>query len=156
MDVSILKYLPRINAALGFLFLLLLMSFLFFGRNISELRMSQLEHIFPDFYLHISNLSLSCLLLMTSGFIMLLTGSKFRFIAIVGVVLILANVFIETDINILNTPDPTDLIYGIAGVLIGMLFLLFVQRFGLQSNILEAGKSSPKEETQQQQQQQQQ
>ncbi len=85
---------------------------------------------------------------------MVLVGSKFNGIAIMALVIILINLLVETRIGILNTVNFVDLIYGVIGVAIGMLFLLLVKKFGLQPNTLLTNLSID-EKTQQQQQQKQ-
>jgi len=149
MNTSTLKYLPNLKTALLFLLIALAMTFLFLGRNFDSLRLSFLENNFPAFYSHISNLSISCLLLMVVGFCMLMVGARFKHIVVLAGIIGMINLGIETKVNMLNTPDTVDMTYGLVGVLIGTLFLLLVANFGLQPNNL-FGTADPDDITQQQ------
>lgn len=80
---------------------------------------------------HISNFSLSLMAYLGIGFIWLMGDIKFRFIMVLGVVFIAGNLFCETVMTFLNTPDIIDAYFGIVGTLISFLFLLVTKKFGL-------------------------
>src|SRR3546814_10328503 len=58
-------------------------------------------------------------------------GVSVRFVAWAGAALVVANVGYEFLLPRLNTRDPVDAAYGIAGALLGFAWLWTVRRFGL-------------------------
>ncbi len=90
----------------------------------------------PGFYDHISNFSLTLIILVTIGYIGLMVGLTLKHIAITGVVFGIVNVVFEFFISTLNTPDETDAIYGIIGVIIGLVPLYAMKKRGLKKNEL--------------------
>ena len=120
------KYLPKIGTAIYYLVFVFGMLFLFFGRNLEQLKISLLETNFTNFYNHISNLTLTAILFSTIGYIWLLMGVKLKPLLLLGVFFIVINGVIETWVSVLNTPDQLDLVYGIAGVLFGLVFILSI------------------------------
>lgn len=92
----------------------------------------------PDFVIisaeihsHISNLSLSLIAYLGIGYSWLLTGNKFRSVALLGLAMIAANFVCETLIQFMNTPDIIDAFYGTIGVAIAFTFLVFTNKYGL-------------------------
>ncbi len=132
------RYLPKIPTSLCFLISLVGAFILFMGRKKDFLRMDSLLELFPDFYQHVSNFSLSYIILASVGYMALLRGTRFLYIAAIGVVFLLLTVAYELWIPLLNTPDLFDAYYGIAGVLAAFLFLVPVHFFGLLINPQEA------------------
>lgn len=61
----------------------------------------------------------------------MLSGVKFKYITVLGLVFIAGNLFCETLMTILNTPDIVDAYFGIVGTLISFLFLFVTQKYGL-------------------------
>src|SRR3546814_17011623 len=57
-------------------------------------------------------------------------GVSVRFVAWAGAALVVANVGYEFLLPLLNTRDPVDAAYGIAGALLGFAWLWTVRRFG--------------------------
>lgn len=129
-----LKFAPTIPAAIAFLVLLVVFVILFFGRNVELLEFGFLTTSFPEFYTHVSNLSLSFLIVSATGYFWLMIGVEFRFIAGLGVLFMLLNFVYELFIPVLNTPDIIDAYYGFAGTVIAQLFLVLVYKWGLQEN----------------------
>lgn len=80
---------------------------------------------------HISNFSLSLLAYLGIGYTWLFTGINFNRILLLGVVFILGNIYCETLMTFLNTPDIIDAYFGIAGTLLAFAYLLAVKVFGL-------------------------
>lgn len=80
---------------------------------------------------HISNFSLSLLAYLGIGYTWLFTGINFNRILLLGVVFILENIYCETLMTFLNTPDIIDAYFGIAGTLLAFAYLLAVKVFGL-------------------------
>ena len=61
-------------------------------------------------------------------------GMKFRYVIVLGIALLLANLIYELFIPVLNTPDIVDAYFGFAGTILGFLFLFFVYKSGLNPN----------------------
>lgn len=125
---------PKVATALSFLLLLLLNMLLFFGRNLSQLRLPFLLHRFPDCYTHLSNFCISYLLLAIPCFVWLMMGVHQKPIFLYASLLLLANFVYELWLPILNTCDLVDAYYGVVGVIVALVFLLLSQRFGLNQN----------------------
>ena len=125
------RYVPRLWSAIAFLLLLLASAVLFAGRTLAWMRWPALLAHAPDFYTHVSNLSISCMLLAGIGFSWLQAGTGFRWVAGLAGAIALANVVYEGFIPILNTPDWIDAWYGLGGTAAALLFLWLVARHGL-------------------------
>lgn len=80
---------------------------------------------------HISNLSLSMMLYLYWGQMMLLYDVKFKYIILVGISLILGNFVYELFLSILNTKDIIDAIYGLIGCILSFSYLALTKKFGL-------------------------
>ncbi len=65
------------------------------------------------------------------GFSWLLSVVKFRFIVILGVVLIAGNFVCEMLMGFMNTTDLSDAIYEIIGVAIAFVYLFITSKYGL-------------------------
>ena len=79
---------------------------------------------------HITNFTLSVLLCVLIGYLLLMAGKKYSLNVIVGIILILANFIYETFLSILNTTDIIDAVYGFFGVLISLIYLYFISKYG--------------------------
>lgn len=134
--IKSLKFIPKLWAALSFVLMTVVAVTLFWGRSLYSLRVSIIVSFIPDFYEHISNFSLSLLILTAAGYIGLLFGMLIRQIVLIGIVLLLLNLLVEFYFTIGNTPDPIDAIFGTWGVIIGLLFLIIVKKYGLRNNDL--------------------
>lgn len=129
--MNVLKYAPKLPAAIAYLVLLVLVMLLFFGRKTMSLRPAVIVEQWPDFYLHVSNFSISYLMLGGVGFMWILIGIPIRFLVVCGMLLIGCNFIYELWVPILNTRDVVDAYYGVAGTILALCFLLCVKRFGL-------------------------
>ena len=127
----IIKYAPTIVASISFLVLIALNMLLFFGRKYSAIRPEILLNNFTDFYQHVSNFCISFSICTAIGFMWLMMGVPFRYIAAMCIAVIFFNAVYELFIPVLNTPDITDAYYGIAGTLIAFVFLALVHKHGL-------------------------
>lgn len=87
--------------------------------------------IHTEFHSHISNLALSMIFYLAIGSTWLLSGMKFRYIALLGGVIIVGNLVCETLMGFMNTPDILDAVYGIIGTLIGFCYLFMTYKCGL-------------------------
>lgn len=87
---------------------------------------------------HISNLSLSLVAYVGIGYSWLLFGTKFRFIRILGLLLVVGNFACETLMGFMNTPDIVDAVYGTFGVLAAYVYLFFTHKYGLVERTLKS------------------
>ncbi len=65
------------------------------------------------------------------GHTWLLSGIKFRWITLLGFVILLGNLICETLLDFINTPDIIDAVYGLIGTSIGFVYLFITYKFGL-------------------------
>lgn len=79
---------------------------------------------------HITNFTLSVLVCTLIGYFLFLTGKKYRFAFIIGCLLIAANFIYEMFLPVLNTADIVDAWYGLAGVVMSLLYLYLVGKYG--------------------------
>ena len=84
----------------------------------------------PTINSHITNFTISVLLSVLVGYLLLLYGARFGWVALWGGLLIAANLLYELCLPFLNTTDPIDALYGIAGVLVSLAYLYWMNRFG--------------------------
>lgn len=125
-----IRYQPRLWATLTHLLLLGLAFALFSGRKPGFFRSETVIALVPDFYNHVSNFSLSFLLYAGVGFAALLGEVPMRRLAWIGLAFVLANVGYELFLPLLNTRDPVDAVYGVAGTLLAFAWLWVIHRFG--------------------------
>lgn len=126
-----ISYAPTLWAALLFLVMLAGNLLLFMGRTREGLRSDTLLAFDPMFYSHVSNFSISYLLYSCIGYAWLMMGARARLILLLGLVLALCNLVYEFFIPVLNTPDPIDAWYGLAGTTLGAVVLMLIGRFGM-------------------------
>ena len=84
--------------------------------------------------LHITNFSLSLMLLLTFGFTVLVFGGKMKTIRIGGLLIIAFNIVYEIIFPILNTPDIVDALSGTLGVVLAYVYLTRLKMNGLIDN----------------------
>lgn len=84
-----------------------------------------------EIHSHISNLSLSMIFYLAIGHTWLLSGIKFRWITLLGLVILLGNLICETLLGFINTADIIDAVYGAIGTSIGLVYLFITYKFGL-------------------------
>lgn len=80
---------------------------------------------------HISNFSISMILYLYWGYIMVLNDTKFQYVIALGISLILVNFGYELFLSIINTKDIIDAIYGLAGCLLSFVYLVLMKKYGL-------------------------
>ena len=86
----------------------------------------------PDFLLvHITNPSLSFLVLLTFGFTVLVFGGGMKWIIAAALLIAAFNLTYELLFPITNTPDALDAIFGLIGTTLAYIFLLFFRKNGL-------------------------
>ncbi len=134
-DLKNLKYTPKIFAAVSFIILLVIFAIVFWGRTNGMLRPNFILQLLPDFYQHVSNMSISYVLYAAVGYMWLLLGVHFRYIIMAGIAFLSANIIYELWSPVLNTRDVIDAYYGIAGTFIAFVFLLLTKHLGLTENI---------------------
>ena len=81
---------------------------------------------------HITNFTLSVMACLLIGYLLLSVGKKYISNIIVGILLILANFIYETLLPILNTTDIIDAVYGLVGVIISLIYLYIISRYGFE------------------------
>ncbi len=128
---SILRFAPTPLAACMHLLWLGVAFALFLGRKPGSFRLQAIEQAVPGFYTHIFNFSLSYLMYTGVGFLWLMMGVPVRVLVWAGIALVVANLGYEFLLPLLNTRDPVDAAYGIAGTLLGSAWLFIVRRFAL-------------------------
>ncbi len=129
--ISRMKYAPKLWATITYFLLMAVALLLMQARKSKTLQLDFLNNNFHEFYTHISNFSLSLLLLSIVGYIWLLTGLGIKHITLLTLGVIIINFVYELFIPVLNTPDPIDAWFGVAGCVVGWLFLILVKKFGL-------------------------
>lgn len=85
----------------------------------------------PEITSHISNFSLNLLAYLAIGSSWLTSGIKFRFVAILGASIVVANFICETLMSFINTVDIIDAIYGTIGIMIVFIYFYCVNSNGL-------------------------
>lgn len=96
-----------------------------------DMRVVDVEALFPGFYTHVSNLLISCGLILAYGLIRLVSGAKLREVAIFTLAVIAANYIYEVFLTLYNTKDLVDAHYGAAASLVTFAFLAAVKSSGL-------------------------
>lgn len=88
---------------------------------------------------HISNLSLSMIAYAGIGYSWLLFGTNFRFISMLGAILVSGNFVCETLMGFMNTTDIIDAVYGVVGVLVAYIYLFLLHKYGLTERLPRKG-----------------
>jgi hypothetical protein len=107
---------------------------LFLGRKPGRFRLETLADAVPGVYTHVFNFALSYLLLAGVGFLWVMMGVALRHVAWAALAMVSANIAYEWLLPLLNTRDPVDAAYGIAGTLCAFAWLWIILRFGLRAN----------------------
>lgn len=81
---------------------------------------------------HITNFTISVLLCILMGYLLLVFGKKYSSNIIIGIFLILANFIYEVFLPILNTTDIIDAVYGLIGVLFSLVYLYYISKNGFE------------------------
>lgn len=126
-----IKYVPKALTTLTYFLVLGLNLFLVMGRKKAAIRLEFLNNIFPEFYTHVSNFSISMLLLIVVGYIWVLLGVGTKPLLLLALTVMVINIIYELFIPVLNTRDITDAWYGIAGCITGGLYLVLVKQYGV-------------------------
>ena len=79
---------------------------------------------------HITNFIISLMLCTLIGYLLLCYRKKYWAIIIIGLILISTNLIYETILPFINTIDLMDAVYGILGVIISLIYLLFIDKKG--------------------------
>lgn len=122
---------PRVSITVVHALLLAGVYALFMGRKPGPLQSAAIANMVPGFYSHVSNFSLSFLFLAGGGFLGVLMGVPVRQLAWSALALAVANVGYELLLPLLNTRDPVDAAYGVAGTLLAFIWVLIVRRYGV-------------------------
>ena len=129
-----MRFHPALWTALMHLLLFAGVFVLFLGRKPGVFRSQAIIELVPGFYTHVFNFALSYLLLAGIGFLWVMMGVALRHVAWAALALVVANVAYEWLLPLLNTRDPVDAAYGIAGTLCAFAWLWIIIRFGLTPN----------------------
>ena len=79
---------------------------------------------------HITNFTLSLMMCTLIGYLLLLVGKKYVSTIMVGTMLTVVNFIYEIFLPILNTTDIIDALYGLVGVVISLVYLYFIYKYG--------------------------
>lgn len=85
---------------------------------------------------HFSNFAISYLIVAGPGLMNLVLGAPFAAIWLIAGGMIFANLLAEFAVTFINTKDPLDAAYGIAGTLLALGLLLLIKRYGLEKTRL--------------------
>lgn len=124
------KFLPKLWTSILYLVVIAIGSFMYLSKYGNVMIFTS---IYPDFYLHISNFSISLILGLIPYF-WLLMGIKFNYVLIFSLLLLVVNALCETVFGFINTPDLMDMCFGFVGTGISFLTLLLIYTFGLLPN----------------------
>lgn len=131
---SALRFVPTLRATALFIIMLGLATALFMGRKPGVMRSAAIVERVPDFYSHVSNLSISYLLIAGVGYAWLMMGAGLRSVLWLALAVAAANLVYELFVPLLNTPDPVDAVYGLVGAVVGVIVLAHISRAGLRPN----------------------
>ena len=88
--------------------------------------------LLPSFIIfHITNFSLSLMVMLTFGFTVLVFGGEMKIIKIAGLLVAVINISYEVILPILNTPDIVDALFGLFGVALSYIYLVRLKANGL-------------------------
>ena len=79
---------------------------------------------------HITNFTLSLMMCTLIGYLLLLAEKKYVSTIMVGILLTVVNFIYEIFLPILNTTDIIDALYGLVGVVISLVYLYFIYKYG--------------------------
>ncbi len=130
----VLRHVPTLGATLLFFVMLGLAVVLFLGRKPGALRSAAIVERVPDFYTHVSNFSISYLLIAGIGYAWLMMGAGMKPVMWLVLAVAAANLVYEGFIPLLNTPDPIDAVYGLVGAALGLAVMGVIDRKGLRPN----------------------
>ncbi|MGC4232003.1 MAG: hypothetical protein QM594_03245, partial [Niabella sp.] len=133
-SLAAFPYIPKLWATSVYFILLIVVFLLFMGRTNETLRFQPLLHLFPDFYSHVSNFSISFMVCLVSGYMGIMGTRKMKPTIFIGVLLMVANFIYEWFVSFLNIPDKTDAYYGFAGTFLPFIFFVFYRKWGLMKN----------------------
>lgn len=140
VDLGIMKNVtkrsPKRPVIIGFRILLCIGMLLMAGRWYSVIN-SDFVLFNQEIHAHITNLSLSMIFYLAIGYSWLLNGKRFRFIVLLGALLVIANIICETLMGFMNTTDIMDAVYGAVGIGVSFVFLLLTHKYGPISNMTE-------------------
>ena len=128
-----LRFVPTIPAALTFFAALVAAFVLFLGRKPGRFRFDAITDVLPGFYSHVSNFTISYVLVAGIGYAGLMAGARMRQVSWLALVVVLANLVYEAFIPLLNTTDMVDAVYGVVGATSAWLLAWIIRRHGLRA-----------------------
>lgn len=132
--VKQLKFIPKIWSTILYFVLVGAVLIVFAARKLEALRFDFLNNLFPNYYQHISNFSISFMLVLVSGYTAVLVNKSLKVTYIYAFILIALNIIYELFLPFINTMDVIDAYYGIAGVILPFAYLIPYQKFGVKEN----------------------
>ncbi len=125
------KYQVKKTFMAGYFLLILVGVFLILSYLFEFFKIGFIKQFTPDFYFHVSNFSISIIFYLGIGYSWMIQGLKFRYIAVLGAAMVIANVACETVMGFMNTTDLVDAVYGIIGTAIGFVYMTLIYKYGL-------------------------
>jgi hypothetical protein len=125
------KYRIKPLALIVYLFFILGTMYLVLGYLFETLRVGMFTSVYKGFYSHVTNYSISLLFCLGTGLAWVQGGIPLKYTAPLLLVTIVANLLCETIMGFMNTTDPLDAVFGIAGALIGFFVLAVISKYGL-------------------------
>lgn len=132
--ITNMKYIPKIWSTLLYFAFLLFAMLIFLSKKEESLRFDLLLNAFPNYTDHISNFSISLILVLVAGFLSGIQNKSIKGAYVVAGLLIVANLVYELFLPFINTMDIIDAYYGIVGSIFPFLFLIPYEKFGIQEN----------------------
>lgn len=126
------QYLLRAWAITVYLGLIVLIFAVFQMWQNPEQRVVDIEALLPGFYMHTSNLLLSCVLVLLYGVLRLVYGAPLREMVAFGAVVVAANWVYEVLLTLWNARDVVDPVYGTVEAVLALGFLALARAKGPQ------------------------
>ncbi len=126
-----IKYQVKLTAALAHFLLFILVILLFLTRKSDSLPLEFINRNFEDFESHISNFSITYLLIGGPCFVWLLFGVSFKYILFFSLFILVVTILYELYVPLLNVADLLDAYYGTWGFFLASLELFMLSKWGL-------------------------
>lgn len=126
-----IKYQIKPAAALMHFLLFTIVILLFLTRKFDSLRVEFINRNFENFESHISNFSITYLLIAGPCFVWLLFGVSFRSILFFSLFILVVTILYELYVPLLNVTDLLDAYYGFGGFILASLELSMLTKWGL-------------------------
>ena len=81
---------------------------------------------------YIINFILSTVMCIVFGYMSFTYRKRYQFCFLIGIIIITGNFIYETVVPLLNTIDIVDSVYGLVGVLFGLIYLYYISNHGFE------------------------